>query len=84
MNTDAKQVVLTRLARRARDATLCPSEVARGLAAEAGEPDAWRRLMPIVHDAIDELHSEGTVQLSWKGQMLPGRSGPYRIRRTHQ
>jgi len=37
--------------------------------------------MPIVHAAIDELVAEGLVRLSWKGQPLPGRAGPYRIGR---
>ncbi|MDQ8028290.1 MAG: DUF3253 domain-containing protein [Brevundimonas sp.] len=82
MNRDAKQLVLTLLEHRARDATLCPSEVARALAADAGEPAIWRKHMPTVHDAIDQLQSEGRVRLSWKGRILPRRHGPYRIRRA--
>jgi hypothetical protein len=40
----------------------------------------WRSAMPAVHEAIDELVSDGLVQLSWKGQPLAKRAGPYRIR----
>lgn len=74
--TDAKSATLSLLARRAPDATICPSEVARTLA-----PD-WRAAMPMVHAAVDDLLREGLVQLSWKGQTLAARSGPYRIHRA--
>jgi hypothetical protein len=73
--TDAKAATLSLLARRAPDATICPSEVARAIA-----PD-WRGAMPSVHAAIDGLVADGLVRLSWKGQSLATRSGPYRIGR---
>jgi hypothetical protein len=38
-------------------------------------------MMPIVHAAIDQLVIDGRVQLSWKGQVLASRVGPYRIGR---
>jgi hypothetical protein len=63
------------LARRATDATICPSEVARAIASD------WRDAMPAVHAAIDGLVRDGLVQLSWKGRPLASRSGPYRIGR---
>ena len=37
--------------------------------------------MPIVHAAVDRLVAEGVVRLSWKGEPLDARAGPYRIRR---
>ncbi|MDR6787154.1 hypothetical protein J2Y58_000492 [Sphingomonas sp. BE138] len=72
--SDARAATLDLLARRAAGATICPSEVARALS-----PEDWRGAMPIVHAAIDRLVREGVVRLSWKGQRLPTRSGPYRI-----
>jgi hypothetical protein len=76
-----RDVTLAILAARASEATVCPSEVARALTlseAEAGGT-CWRESMPAVHEAIDGLVADGTVQLSWKGETLPSRSGPYRI-----
>lgn len=75
--TDPRAVTLALLARRAPGATVCPSEVARVIAAD------WRGSMPHVHAAIDGLVPDGMVQLSWKGQPLDARSGPYRIGRIN-
>jgi len=72
--------VLTLLARRAEDASVCPSEVARAVAREAGLPD-WRGAMTDVHAAVDQLNDAGLIRLSWQGRPLDVRSGPYRIRR---
>lgn len=74
--TDPRAATLDLLARRATGATICPSEVARALS-----PEDWRGAMPSVHAAIDELVRDGLVRLSWKGQPLATRSGPYRIGR---
>lgn len=79
---DPREATLTLLCARAFDATICPSEVARLLAAAAGAGQAgpdWRDMMPAVHAAVDRLVSEGRVRLSWKGQPLSSRCGPYRI-----
>lgn len=73
----ARDVTLALLASRSPDATICPSEVARALAPGAD----WRQVMPMVHLAIDRLCNEGAVRLSWKGQPLETRVGPYRIGR---
>ncbi len=73
--TDPRAATLSLLARRTPDATICPSEVARAIAPN------WRGAMPAVHAAIDGLVRDGLVRLSWKGQSLPARSGPYRIGR---
>ena len=75
---DAREATLALLAASADDATVCPSEVARVLAAETGE---WRDAMPEVHAAVDALVHDGVVRLSWKGRPLAMRVGPYRIGR---
>lgn len=63
---------------REHDATVCPSEVARKLAATEAVSD-WRELMPQVHAAVDALLADGDVILTWKGKRLASRAGPYRI-----
>lgn len=75
-----RNAVLALIDQRAAEATVCPSEVARSLA-DAGSSTDWRRFMPAVHEAVDELLADGVVQLSWKGKLLDKRAGPYRIRR---
>jgi hypothetical protein len=82
---NARKTVLALLAHRASDATVCPSEVARALAAQAvseTRTDDWRVRMPVVHAAIDSLVEEGAIRLSWKGRPLAKRVGPYRIARA--
>jgi hypothetical protein len=77
----ASAAVLTLLAEREPGATICPSEVARKIAAEmsASEEADWRTAMPLVHAAVDHLADQGNIRLSWKGRALAVRSGPYRI-----
>lgn len=79
---DAREETLALLGRRAPGATICPSEVARLLASGADSEPAgdWRGAMPVVHAAVDQLLSEGLVTLSWKGEALKARTGPYRLR----
>ena len=71
-------MIVSMLANRAADATLCPSEVARALVVEYN-CEEWRTAMPVVHAAADALLHRRAVKLSWKGQPLETRSGPYRI-----
>ncbi len=80
---EAREATLTLLGARPTEATICPSEVARALAAAGANTAAagWRGLMPTVHAAVDQLVGEGLVRLSWKGRPLAVRSGPYRIGR---
>lgn len=73
------QAEVLRFVEQRLDGTTCPSEVARALATEAGTPDKWRDNMSIVHKAVDELHSQGKISLSWKSKPMSERSGPYRI-----
>tara|TARA_B100000678_G_scaffold157477_1_gene131480 strand:- start:327 stop:584 length:258 start_codon:yes stop_codon:yes gene_type:complete len=72
----ALETVLALLDRRGPGKTICPSEAARALAGESGE---WRAHMDAVHMAVDRLADEGRVALSWKGEALYKRDGPYRI-----
>jgi hypothetical protein len=76
--SDARATTLALLARRARGATICPSEVARTIAAAAGKAD-WRGEMSAVHAAIDAMVTERLIWLSWKGKAMAVREGPYRI-----
>lgn len=71
-------MILSLLANRAADANLCPSEAARALATENTIKE-WRTMMPIFHATIDGLLHNGVVRLSWKGEPLKFRSGPYRV-----
>lgn len=73
---DPRAATLTLLANRTPDASVCPSEVARAIAAD------WRGAMPAVHAAIDEMVSDGLIRLRWKGRPMETRSGPYRISRA--
>jgi hypothetical protein len=79
---DIRAVTLALLASRDTTASVCPSEVARVAAGpKSGEasPVDWRQIMPEVHAEIDKLLAQGIVRLSWKGQPLQSRAGPYRI-----
>ena len=80
-NMDLRETILTMLAARVPGSTICPSEVARAFVARGSATGAsdWRGAMPAVHAAVDRLVIEGLVRLSWKGEMLPTRAGPYRI-----
>lgn len=59
--------------------TTCPSEIARSLAKQQNIPLQWRKLMPAVHEAVDELLARGEITLSWKSVDMSERAGPYRI-----
>jgi hypothetical protein len=76
----ARDVAITLLSGRGAGATICPSEIARKLAAgDHDDAGGWRGKMPMVHAAVDALLAERRIQLSWKGRRLRARSGPYRI-----
>jgi hypothetical protein len=80
-NHEVRAATLALLAGRAAGSTLCPSEVARAIAAAAGTAD-WRGEMPAVHAAVDSMVADGLIHLSWKGEAMPARDGPYRIGRA--
>ncbi len=69
---DAREATLALLAARAPEATVCPSEVARALAAAAD----WRDRMPAVHAAVDRLVAEGLVRLMLERPVPPGPGRP--------
>lgn len=81
INSDIERagaIIVSLLANRAADATICPSEAARALAVENRSTE-WRTAMPVIHAAVDGLLPNGAVRLSWIGKTLKCRSGPYRI-----
>lgn len=70
--------ILRRLAQRAPDSSICPSEVARALAAD------WRPLMPFVRDVAAALADAGRVRITRSGVDVPGAQlhrGPIRLAR---
>jgi len=71
----ACEAVLALLAARVPDGSVCPSEVARAITRGPN----WRSAMPTVHATIDGMLAKNLVELSWKGETLPLRKGPYRI-----
>jgi hypothetical protein len=66
------------LSRRAIDATICPSDVARSV----GDED-WRDLMEPVRQAARRLTDAGEVEITQGGQVvdIATAKGPIRIRR---
>lgn len=74
--TDATDAIAILLGKRSEDATICPSEVARYIAGSEGD---WRAEMPAIHASVDRLVDQGRIRLSWKGEPMQKRNGPYRI-----
>ena len=72
---DAIEAELLRLAR-ARRATFCPSEAARGLAED------WRPLMPEVRRVASRLGAEGRLSATQRGAPVDPATarGPIRLR----
>ncbi len=72
-----EQRILGMLSERARDASLCPSEVARAVA-----PDDWRPWMEPVRRAARRLVDAGAVEITQNGRVVDPSSarGAIRIR----
>ena len=72
--------LLDLLARRARGATVCPSEAARVV---GGEQD-WRPLMEPARAAARRLVARGEVEITQGGKVIDGSTakGPIRVRRV--
>ncbi|HET7774651.1 MAG TPA: DUF3253 domain-containing protein [Burkholderiaceae bacterium] len=69
---------------RAAEASICPSELARALAASAGEREAWRRWMPAARQAALAQARLGRVCITQgRRECLPDEPlrGAVRIRR---
>lgn len=75
MSAKARAAVLSLLAKRSSHGSVCPSEIARAIT----ETEDWRKAMPEVHAAVDGLLAGRLIDLSWKGEPLAHRDGPYRI-----
>lgn len=73
-----EQAIRNLLEQRGKGKTICPSEAARLLAGPTGD---WRVEMEEIHKATDALLETGEIRLSWKGQDMKKRRGPYRIAR---
>lgn len=75
-----ERAILDLLERRARGATICPSEAARAV---AGDGDGWRDLMEPARSAARRLVTSGKVVITQKGQIVDPSTakGPIRIRR---
>jgi len=74
------ETILALLRSRPPVATICPSEVARALTAEA-----WRPLMPAVRDAARSLARAGRIEVCQRGAVLDPDGewrGPIRLRLT--
>ncbi len=54
--------------RRGPGASICPTQVARRLAAGAGEPDRWRRHLPEVRRSAIDSMKKGTIAITRKGK----------------
>lgn len=69
--------IIEALSTRARNATLCPSEIAR-----AAAPDDWRPLMEPVREAARRLVTSGVLDITQGGRVVDGSKarGPIRLR----
>ncbi|MDV6263851.1 DUF3253 domain-containing protein [Rhodococcoides yunnanense] len=81
MSTTDKELedkIRTLLDARSRDATICPSDVARALS-----DDGWRELMEPVRRAARRMVDAGEVEITQKGSVVDPSTakGPIRIRR---
>ncbi|MGF1645819.1 MAG: DUF3253 domain-containing protein [Kineosporiaceae bacterium] len=75
--------LLDLLDRRARGATVCPSEAARAVAAgDVG--DGWRRLLEPARMAARRLVAAGEVEVTQQGRVIDPSTarGPIRVRRV--
>ncbi|WP_422072304.1 DUF3253 domain-containing protein [Tranquillimonas rosea] len=75
---EIRDAILGLVRSRAAGKTVCPSEVARGLA------DDWRPLMDDVRRVAADLHDEGRLAVTQKGEAVDPRAatGPVRLGRV--
>lgn len=75
-----EQTILDLLAKRAADATICPSDAARAV----GTEDGWRDLMEPARRAARRLVDSGDVEITQRGRVVDPATakGPIRIRRV--
>lgn len=74
--------ILDLLSTRSAGATICPSEAARLVAAEAGGDEPWRDLMEPARRAARRLVARGLVEITQRGRVVDPSTakGPIRIR----
>ncbi|MFJ3861671.1 DUF3253 domain-containing protein [Streptomyces sp. NPDC090085] len=83
-----ERAILELLEQRGPAATICPSEAARAVHAEAGDGgdggDGWRGLMEPARDAARRLVAAGEVEITQGGRVVDASRarGPIRIRRA--
>ena len=72
-----EEAIMTLLAIRGRDKTICPSEAAREVS-----PSDWRDLMDATRTIAARLASEGRIEVTQQGQPidLSSANGPVRLR----
>ena len=82
-----EQAILDLLAQRGRDKTICPSEAARSVAAQAGpsaaeDPQAWQPLMEPARAAARRLVAAGRIVITQAGRIVDPSTakGPIRLR----
>ena len=75
-----EQTILDLLAKRAANATICPSDAARAV----GTEDDWRDLMEPARRAARRLVDAGDVEITQKGRVVDPSTakGPIRIRQV--
>ena len=80
VDTALEKAIMDLLARRARGASICPSEAARTVAGDSG----WRDLMEPTRRAARRLVHSGKVELLQRGNVVEANDvrGPVRIRKT--
>jgi hypothetical protein len=61
---NAPALLAALLAARRPEASICPSELARALAEQAGEPQAWRRWMPAARETAVTQARVGRVRIT--------------------
>ncbi len=71
-----EEVILSLVTERGKAATICPSEAARAL-----DEDAWRDLMPRVHNASRRLSRGGRIRILKGGKAISADEmrGPVRL-----
>ena len=76
-----EQAIMTLLAARGRDKTICPSEAARQVS-----PNDWRAVMDTTRAVAARLASEGRIEVTQQGQPIDVSSahGPVRLRLPRQ
>ncbi|MEM7227648.1 MAG: DUF2256 and DUF3253 domain-containing protein [Planctomycetota bacterium] len=76
----SEQAIVAILNERARQASICPSEVARRV-----KPDDWRSALETVRMAARRLVDAGLIEITQRGRVVDPSTarGPIRIRKSH-